>query len=139
MSVHHSNTVFGACLIATAMVVAAPICAAPSDFRLDVVEIGPNDSHATVHLSRVINGAPVADAIVQIDVVEGPQSAGTPTMTQHFIARPGSRSGDFQVIIEPGMQVFQLQILAEVAGEVEMIGNNIDVSQIPRLPGVNLP
>jgi hypothetical protein len=132
MSLHYRSRVFGACLSVAAMLVAAPICAAPADFSFDVQEIGPQHSHIRVRL-RQVNGPPVDGALVDIDAVVGPESAGVaavPTMTQSFKqVRPGPGRGQYTIIIEPGMHVFALKISAEVPGETELVTADIIVSQ----------
>jgi hypothetical protein len=125
MNLHNRSNVFGACLIAAAMLVAAPVRAAPTDYRFDLVEVGPNNSHVTIRLLKVLGLIPVVNALVSIGAVVGPQGTGMPTMTQAFIARPASRPGDYTIVIEPGMEVFELQIAAEVAGELEIVPANV--------------
>jgi hypothetical protein len=130
MSLHRRSTVFGACLIADVMLVAGPISAAPSDYSLDVQEIGPQHSHITVRLRNIAQGnKPVDGAIVSIDAVVGPETLGVPTMTQSFVARPGPGTGRYTIIPEPGMQAFELLISAEVAGETVPVTADLLLSQ----------
>jgi hypothetical protein len=130
MSLHHRRTVFAACLIAGMMLVAGPIGAAPSDYALDVQEVGPQHSHITVRLRNTAQGnMPVDGAIVSIDAVVGPETLGAPTMTQSFVARPGPGTGRYTIIPEPGMQPFELLISAEVPGETEPVTADITVPQ----------
>jgi hypothetical protein len=114
---------FGACLLAAAMLFAAPINAAPTDYIFDVQEIGPHHSHVTVRLRNVNpagNGGqpvPVAGATVMIGAHESPETESAETMVEQFLARPGPGNGRYTIIIEPGMTVYQLSILADVPGE----------------------
>jgi hypothetical protein len=130
MSVHFRNSIFGACLTAAALLAATPISAAPLDYAVDVQEIGPQHSHVTVRLRNVARGnQPVDGAIVSIDAVVGPETLGAPTMTQSFVARPGPGTGRYTIIPEPGMQPFELLILAEVPGETEPVAADLLLSQ----------
>jgi hypothetical protein len=117
-----SASTLTACLNIVAMLVAGPISAAPSDYSLDVQEIGPQHSHITVSLRNIAQGnKPVDGAIVSIDAVVGPEVLGAPTMTQSFVARPGPGTGRYTIIPEPGMKPFELLISAEVPGETELV------------------
>ena len=133
MSLHHKSTAFGACLTATAMLVATSISAAPTDYTFDVQEIGPQHSHITVRLLKVNpagnGGQPIDAAILSIDAVVGPETLGAPTMTQSFIARPGPGKGRYTIIPEIGLQVFELLISAEVPGETVPVTADILLPQ----------
>jgi hypothetical protein len=130
MSVHDRRTVFGLCLAAAALLVTAPTWAAPADYDVEVVEVGPQHSHVTTHLTKKADGSPVNNALVAVDADVGPANTLAPTMTEHFIARPGPKPGDWTVIPEPGMRVFLLHFGAEVEGETEMITGDFDLSQV---------
>jgi hypothetical protein len=130
MTLHHRSTIFRACVILTAMLVATPISAAPTDYTFDVQEIGPQHSHITVRLRNTSEGnKPVDGAIVSIDAIVGPETLGAPTMTQSFVARPGPGTGRYTIIPEPGMQPFELLISAEVPGETEPVTADLLLSQ----------
>jgi len=118
---------FGAS-VSAAMLIAAPICAAPQDFNFNVQEVGPQHSHIRIGL-RALQGGPVVGAIVRIDAVVGPERVGKPTMTQSFVARPGPGPGQYTIVIEPGMQVFELKVTAEVPGETALVTADLPVSQ----------
>jgi hypothetical protein len=119
---HHRTILFGACVNVAAMLVAIPIWAAPTDYAFDVLEIGPQHSHITVRLRNVLNGGqPIVGAVVRINADLGPATGNAPTMTEFFVARPGPGVGRYTIIPEPGMQVFRLNIGADVAGETEQV------------------
>jgi hypothetical protein len=125
-----SASALTACVNIVAMLIAGPISAAPSDYLLDVQEIGPQHSHITVRLRNIAQGSkPVDGAIVSIDAVVGPETLGIPTMTQSFIARPGPGTGRYTIIPEPGMQAFELLISAEVPGETVPVTADLLLSQ----------
>jgi len=127
------------------MLVAAPVSAAPSDYAFDVQEIGPQQSHITVRLRNLRgngNGGPPVDldgAICILGQVPqdglcttaklGPKNASSPTMDGfNVVARPGNGKGRYTIIIEPGMQVFELFISANVPGETDPVTQVIPLS-----------
>jgi hypothetical protein len=121
MTLHHKRPLFRAYITLTAVLVATPISAAPTDYVFDVQEIGPHHSHITVRLRNVNpagnGGQPVSGATVMIGAHVSPETEAAETMVEQFLARPGPGAGRYTVIIEPGMTVYQLSITADVPGE----------------------
>ncbi len=140
MSLHRRRTVFGACLIVTATLLAAPVCANPADYRLELVRVGPGKSNVTIRLLRVkptsIAPAPsafapgvgdsnredegVTDAVIRGAALMG--QMGTPMMTVPMRGVPAAKPGYYTFKVEPGMEVFELEIEAAVPGESETVG-----------------
>jgi hypothetical protein len=122
MTLHHRSALFRTYIILTAVLFATPISAAPSDYIFDVQEIGPHHSHITVRLRNVNpagnGGQPVSDATVMIGAHVSPETEAAETMVEQFLARPGPGAGRFTIIVEPGLTVYQLSIIADVPGEV---------------------
>ena len=125
MSIHHSaRALLGACLIATAALHAAPVRAAASDYRFEVVEVkpaGPGKSNVTLRLIHTPDKKPVADAVLfQVTADMGPE--GMPTMTAPAKAMPAPKDGLYTVEVEPGMAGnWSLQVAAKVQGESETV------------------
>lgn len=125
MSIHHSaRALLGACLIATAALHAAPVRAAASDYRFEVVEVkpaGPGKSNVTLRLIHTPDKKPVADAVLfQVTADMGPE--GMPTMTAPAKAMPAPKGGLYTVEVEPGMAGnWSLQVAAKVQGESETV------------------
>lgn len=118
MTLPHRSTIFRACVVLTAMLVATPISAAPTDYTFDVQEIGPQHSHITVRLRNTSQGnKPVDGANVFIGAHASPTTESAETMVEQFLATPGPGTGRYTIIIEPGVTVYQLSISADVAGE----------------------
>lgn len=124
MTIHHTaRTLLGACLIATAALHAAPVRAAASDYRFEVVEVKPagaGKSNVTLRLTHTPDKKPVTDAVLfQVTADMGPD--GMPTMTAPAKALP-SKAGLYTVEIEPGMAGnWSLQVAAKVQGEAETV------------------
>ena len=124
MTIHHTaRALLGACLIATAALHAAPVRAAASDYRFEVVEVKPagaGKSNVTLRLTHTPDKKPVTDAVLfQVTADMGPD--GMPTMTAPAKALP-SKAGLYIVEIEPGMAGnWSLQVAAKVQGEAETV------------------
>ena len=93
--------------------------AAPTDYTFDVQEIGPHHSHITVRLRNTSQGnKPIDGANVMIGAHVSPETEAAETMVEQFLARPGPGTGRYTIIVEPGLTVYRLSIIADVPGEV---------------------
>jgi hypothetical protein len=124
MTIHHTTrALLGACLIATTALYAAPVRAAASDYRFEIVEVkpaGPGKSNVTLRLTHTPDKKPVTDAVLfQVTADMGPD--GMPTMTAPAKALP-AKAGLYIVEIEPGMAGnWSLQVAAKVQGESDTV------------------
>ena len=119
-----ARALLGACLIATAALHAAPVRAAASDYRFEIVEVKPagaGKSNVTLRLVHTPDQKPVTDAVLfQVTADMGPD--GMPTMKAPAKALPGAKAGLYTVEIEPGMAGnWSLQVAAKVQGEPETV------------------
>ena len=123
-SSYTARALLGVCLIATAALHAAPVRAAASDYRFEIVEVksaGPGKSNVTLRLTHTPDKKPVTDAVLfQVTADMGPD--GMPTMTAPAKALPASKAGLYTVEIEPGMAGnWSLQVAAKVQGESDTV------------------
>jgi hypothetical protein len=120
---HYRSSVFGACLVTTAMLFAAPVCAKPDDFNVELVDA--RNGKVKVHLSNINKKTDVLDAVIRADGSVGPQ--GNPTLIVPMRAVPTSIPGEYAFKVEPGMEVFDLDIDADVPGETEKVTKKLHV------------
>ena len=123
-SSHTARALLGACLIATAALHAAPVRAAASDYRFEIVEVKPagaGKSDVTLRLIHTPDQKPVPDAVLfQVTADMGPD--GMPTMTAPAKALSVTKAGLYTVEVEPGMAGnWSLQVAAKVQGESETV------------------
>ena len=125
MTISHTvRALLGASLIATAALHGAPVRAAASDYRFEIVEVksaGPGKSNVTLRLIHTPDSKPVTDAVLfQVTADMGPD--GMPTMTAPAKTRLASKPGLYTVEIEPGMAGnWSLQVAAKVQGESDTV------------------
>lgn len=127
---HMARAFLGACLIATAALHAAPVRAAASDYRFEIVAVKPagaGKSNVTLRLVHTPDQKPVTDAVLfQATADMGPD--GMPTMTAPANARPGAQPGLYVIEVEPGMAGnWALQVAAKVQGERETVRATLPV------------
>jgi YtkA-like protein len=131
MNIHQTaRALLGACFIATLTLHVAPVRAAASDYRFEVVEVkpaAPGKSTVTLRLVHTPDKKPVADAVLfQITADMGPD--GMPTMTAPAKALPAPKGGLYTIEIEPGMAGnWALQVAAKVQGETETVRATLPV------------
>lgn len=123
---HTTRAVIGASLLATA----APVRAAPADYRFEVVQVqpaGPGTSDVTLRLVHVPDSKPVTDAVIfQSTADMGPD--GMPTMTAPVTTLPGATPGLYSFHIEQGAAGnWALQLAAKVQGEAETVRATLPV------------
>jgi hypothetical protein len=125
MNLHHTRRALaGAGLIATAALIAAPVRAAPADYRFEVVQVqseGAGKSNVTLRLVHISDTKPVTDAVIfQSTADMGPDNM--PTMTAPVKAMPAPQPGIYIFQIEPGMAGnWELKLAAKVQGETETV------------------
>lgn len=131
MSLHRTpRALAGAVFIATAVLVAAPVRAAPADYRFEVVQVqsaGPGKSNVTLRLVHVPDKKPVSDAVIfQSTADMGPD--GMPTMTAPVKAMPAPQPGLYIFQIGPGVAGnWELQLAAKVQGEAATVRATLPV------------
>jgi hypothetical protein len=125
MNLHHARRPFaGVCLIATAAFMAAPVCAASTDYRFEIVQVQsgePGKSNVTLRLVHIADAKPVTGAVIfQSTADMGPDNM--PTMTAPVKAMPAPQPGIYTFQIEPGMAGnWELKLAAKVQGEAETV------------------
>jgi YtkA-like len=130
MSIHHTaRALLGACFITTMALHAAPVRAAASDYRFEVVEVKPagtGKSNVTLRLVHTPDKKPVTDAVLfQVTADMGPD--GMPTMTAPTKAL-APKAGLYSIEIEPGMAGnWALKVAAKVQGETETVRATLPV------------
>ena len=130
---HDARAVAGAaCLIAGALVAAAPARAASADYRFEIVQVqsaGPGKSNITLRLLHTPDNKPVPDAVIfQSTADMGP--AGMPTMTAPAKTMPAKASqlGTYIVEVQPGMAGnWELKLAAKVQGETGTVAAALPV------------
>jgi YtkA-like len=125
MNLHHTRRALaGVGLIATAALMAAPVRAAPADYRFEIVQVQPAESgksNVTLRLVHIADTKPVTDAVIfQSTADMGPDNM--PTMTAPVKAMPAPQPGIYMFQIEPGMAGnWELKLAAKVQGETETV------------------
>jgi YtkA-like len=125
MTLHHTRRALaGACLIATTALMAAPVRAAPADYRFEVVQVQSAESgksNVTLRLVHIADTKPVTDAVIfQSTADMGPDNM--PTMAAPVEAMPAPQPGIYIFQIEPGMAGnWELKLAAKVQGETETV------------------
>jgi len=127
---HTTRAVIGASLLAAAALTAAPVRAAPADYRFEVVQVqpaGPGTSDVTLRLFHVPDNKPVTDAVIfQSTADMGPD--GMPTMTAPVKALPAAQPGLYGFHIESGSAGnWELNLAAKVQGEAETVRATLPV------------
>jgi hypothetical protein len=125
MTFLHGSTIFGACVIATTMMFAPPVYANPDDYSFELAAVGPDRGIVTIRLKNKTKGQLVSSALIDCAADVGPQ--GVTTMTAPVIAHPDFKPGEYLLILEPGMQAFDLDLFAEVPGESQVVHGKIHV------------
>ncbi len=131
MTLHTTHALAGACLVATCALLAAPVRAAPADYRFEVAQVqpaGPDKSNVTLRVVHVPDKKPVSDAVIfQSTADMGP--AGMPTMTAPMQAMPASQPGLYTFQIETGMAGnWELKLAAKVQGEAETVHATLPIT-----------
>jgi len=131
VTLHTTRALAGACLIATGALLAAPVRAAPADYRFEVAQVqpaGPGKSNVTLRVVHVPDEKPVSDAVVFQSTADM-GSAGMPTMTAPVTAMPTSQPGLYTFQIEPGMAGdWELKLAAKVQGEAETLHATLPIT-----------
>jgi hypothetical protein len=125
MSVLHRTTVFGVCVIAVATLVIPPTHAKPDDYSFELAALNSDQSIITIRLKNSLKNQLVPDALIDCAADVGPQ--GVTTMTEPLVAQPHFKPGEYVLILEPGMQAFDLDLFAEVPGESQVVHGKIHV------------
>jgi hypothetical protein len=121
---HNRRALAGVCLIATTALMAAPVRAAPADYRFEIVQVQSAESgksNVTLRLVHIADTKPVTDAVIfQSTADMGPDNM--PTMTAPVEAMPAPQPGIYIFQIEPGMAGnWELKLAAKVQGETETV------------------
>ena len=112
-------TVLLNCLILSALLLTQPLRAKSAEYQFQVVRIGPGNSHITIRLLKKASVKPVPNALINVGAAMGP--GGVPTMVVPGMAVPDQRPGEYTLLVEPGMEIFDLDLEAAVPGETELV------------------
>jgi len=112
-------TVLLNCLILSALLITQPVRAKSAEYQFQVVRIGPGNSHITIRLLKKASGKPVPNALINVSAAMGPE--GVPTMVVPGMAVPDQRPGEYTLLVEPGMEIFDLDLEAALPGETELV------------------
>jgi hypothetical protein len=112
-------TVLLNCLILSALLLTQPVRAKSAEYQFQVVRIGPGNSHITIRLLKKASGKPVPNALINVGAAMGPE--GVPTMVVPGMAVPDQRPGEYTLLVEPGMEIFDLDLEAALPGETELV------------------
>jgi hypothetical protein len=126
----NTRVLLGVFLLATLVLNTAPVRAAATDYRFEVVQVraaGAGKSNVTLRLVHTPDKKPVTDAVLfQLTADMGPD--GMPTMTAPAKLLPASSAGLYIVEIQPGMTGnWALQVAAKVQGETETVRTALPV------------
>jgi hypothetical protein len=119
------STAFGAIVFASVTLVTAPGCAKPDDYTFELAAVGPDQSIVTIRLKLKVKGELVPNALIDCAAYVGPN--GATTMATQGILQPGLKPGEYILIGEPGMPIFDLDLFAQVPGEAELVSGKIHV------------
>ena len=127
---HDARAGIGACLIAAVLLGAAPVRAAPTDYRFEIMQVqstGAGKSNITLRLLHTPDNKPVPDAVIfQSTADMGPDDM--PTMTAPAKAMPASQPGTYIVEVQPGMAGnWELKLAAKVQGETGTVAAALPV------------
>ena len=114
-------TVLVNCLALSALLLTQPVRAKSAEYQFQVVRIGPGNSHITIRLLKKASGKPVPKALINVGAAMGPEAEGVPTMVVPGMAVPDQRPGEYTLIVESGMEIFDLDLEAAVPGETELV------------------
>jgi hypothetical protein len=127
---HTTRALAGAAFIATAVLPAAPVRAAPADYRFEIVQVQPagsGKSNITLRLVHVPDKKPVSDAVIFQSTADM-RPDGMPTMTAPVKAMPAPQPGVYLFQVEAGMAGnWALQVAAKVQGETETVRATLPV------------
>lgn len=116
-----NRTVLLNCLILSALLLTQPLRAKSAEYQFQVVRIGPGNSHITIRLLKKASGKPVPNALINVGAAMGPEAEGVPTMVVPGMAVPDQRPGEYTLMMESGMEIFDLDLEAAVPGETELV------------------
>ena len=116
-----NRTVLLKCLILSALLLTQPLRAKSAEYQFQVVRIGPGNSHITIRLLKKASGKPVPNALINVGAAMGPKAEGVPTMVVPGMAVPDQRPGEYTLLMEPGLEIFDLDLEAAVPGETELV------------------
>jgi hypothetical protein len=116
-----NRTVLLKCLILSALLLTQPLRAKSAEYQFQVVRIGPGNSHITIRLLKKASGKPVPNALINVGAAMGPKAEGVPTMVVPGMAVPDQRPGEYTLMMESGMEIFDLDLEAAVPGETELV------------------
>jgi hypothetical protein len=102
-----------------------PIHAKPDDYSFELVGSNSDQSVVTIRLKNKLKNQLVPDALIDCAVDVGPQDVTT--MTEPMHAQPGLKKGEYVLILEPGMQAFDVDFVAEVPGEIQAVTGKLHV------------
>jgi hypothetical protein len=123
MTLLRRNTVFAVCAITTATLSITPTHAKPDDYSFELAKT--SGDIVTIRLKNEVSNELVPGALIDCAVDVGPQDVTT--MTEPMFAQPGLKKGEYVLILEPGMQAFDVNLVAEVPGENQAVTGTIHV------------
>jgi hypothetical protein len=123
---HHRSSLLGACIITTALLVTSSARAKPDDYDIALVDAA--HGKVKIHVSNKNTKTGVTGAVIRADGSVGPKAQGNPTLTVPMRAVPTSIPGEYAFKIEPGIEVFDLDIEADVPGETSKVSKQLHVN-----------
>jgi hypothetical protein len=126
MSRYHTNSVVGAFIITTALLITSSVTAKPDDYDIELVDAA--HGKVKIHISNKNNKTDVKGAVIRADGSVGPRVQGNPTLTVPMRAVPTSIPGEYVFKVEPGIEVFDLDIEAAVPGETSKVTKQLHVN-----------
>ena len=123
---HLRSCVLGASIITTALLVTSSVRAKPDDYDIQLVDA--SKGKVKIHVSNKNNNKDVTGAVIRADGSVGPQVQGNPTLTVPMRAVPTSIPGEYAFKVEPGIEVFDLDIEADVPGETKKVIKQLHVN-----------
>ena len=93
------------------MLFRSPINAKPDDYSFELAALNSDQSIVTIRLKNKLKNQLVPDALIDCAADVGAQ--GVTTMTEPMLAQPGLKKGEYVLILEPGMQAFDLDLFAD--------------------------
>jgi hypothetical protein len=118
------SAILGACVSVSATLVVAPAYADPNNYSFELA--GADQSIVIISLKNTLSTLLVPDASIDCTADVGPQDVTT--MTVPMLAHPGTKKGEYVLVGEPGMKFFDVDLVAEVPGETQLVTGKLHIT-----------